>query len=452
METRTTAKECLLVYLLGVVAVFLVMRFGFGPASVSMHERPEYDLNIYYLIGQAWLQGNVPYLSHADIKGPLVFLLHGLGATLTPGSFLGACLLEASLTGIGLLYAYRAARLFLPMAEALGVLGIYSFSVLYFSLHPAELVWILQHVALYYLLRWGVTGHHLRSGSQFILGASVGIVLLVKFNLAAFWIPLCIWAIFANGRSWWSAVMLQLMGAAAVLIPFLACFHLNNALGEFWQEYVLNAVEYGRTPWPDCAICVHGWRLAAEMLPLHLHQALPETLAALAGWCYFIPCLLLPMCFRRSGRIIVPLVLAFAFVLLVVANYGGARVFIHYSFCFSVFCFAGLLAVCRGRWLPWAGGVVLLLVLSFAIGLPYAVRYFKPENGNREMIRATQGLVSIVSHASPDDLVVLDVENALHLHRLCGTQVRVRHFIPAMVPLGHEQHRSELLTHIRKMK
>lgn len=450
MENRTSAKECLSVYLLGTLIAFLMMRFGFGPASASMHERPEYDLNIYYLIGQAWMQGDVPYLIFADIKGPFVFLLHGLGAVLTPGSFLGACLLEAPLVGIGLLYAYRSARLFLPAAEALGVLGLYSVSILYFSLHPVELVWVLQHVALYYLLRWGVSGHSIRKERQFILGASAGIVLLVKFNLVAFWVPFCIWGVFANGRRWWMAGLLQLLGAVTVLLPFLAYFYLNEALGKCWQEYVLNAVAYGRTPWSGSALCTHGWRLAAEMIPLHLHQALPGTLAALVGWCYFIPCLLLPACFRGSKSAVVPLVLTVAFALLVVANYAGSRVFIHYSFCFSVFYLAGLVCVLRGRWLPWAGGAALLLVLGFALTLPHAVRHLKPDNGNKEMILATRKLTSIVSHGYPGCLVVLDVENALHLHRLCGAQLRARHFIPAMVPGGYEEHRSEMETLIYK--
>ena len=90
METRPSNKECWLVYLFGTLVSFVIMRCGFSPSSMSMHLRPEYDLNIYYLIGQGWMQGRLPYVEFADLKGPLVFLLHGLGSLLTPGSFLGA--------------------------------------------------------------------------------------------------------------------------------------------------------------------------------------------------------------------------------------------------------------------------------------------------------------------------------------------------------------------------
>ena len=46
------------------------------------------------------MQGGLPYVDLADLKGPLVFLFHGIAALLTPGSFLGACLLHAPLVGL----------------------------------------------------------------------------------------------------------------------------------------------------------------------------------------------------------------------------------------------------------------------------------------------------------------------------------------------------------------
>lgn len=439
-----------MVYLLGVLVVFVIMRFGFGPASMSMHLRPEYDLNIYYLIGQAWMQGNVPYLSFADLKGPLVFLLHGAGSVISPGSFLGACLLESLLVGVGIVYAYRATRLLLPRGWALGGMGAYSVSVLYFSLHPAELVWVLQQVALYYVLRWCVCGNSLSKGQLFVLGASLAAALLVKFNLAAFWLPVCIWGVCIAGRKWPLAVLLQALGAAAVLLPILAYFCYYGAMADLFREYVLVALAYGRPPSGCSALFSRGWLLAAEMLPLHLHQALPDVPAAILGWCSLLPCAFLPCILSGPRRWWTSFILVLTFLLLVAANYGGSRVYLHYAFPFSLYGLISLIVIARGAWIRWVGACVLAAVVVFAIGLPLVVRQWRPGNGNAEMRSVTGQIVETLVKHKGEGVVILNVENGLHLHRLSGTSPGNRHFIPSMIPGGWEQHRTEMEALIRR--
>lgn len=451
---RDTGKECRVVYLLGVLLGFVLMRFGFGPAGVSMHLRPEYDLNIYYLIGQGWMQGILPYAQLTDLKGPLVFLLHGLGARLTPGSFSGACVLESLLLGVGVLYAYRTARLFFSVGISLGVMGAYSLSMLYFSLHPAEIIWVLQQVALFYLLRRAVRGELPDARQQFLLGVSVGVVLLVKFNQAAFWVPFCLWGVVVAGRKWWRSGLLQLAGVGAVLVPVLGYFYAQGALAQLWQEYVMLAVRYGSTGWAESALANRGWLLAAEMLPLHLHQALSEIPAAVLGWGMLLPCVLLPVLLRGAGCWEAVPVLVAAWLLLVAANYSSAHCYIHYSFVFSVYWLVGLLVLahCLRRVMIWAGSCVLVGVLVFAVGLPIAVKYLKPHNGNAEMRAATLALTDRLARGGHGEVVVLDAAGGLHFYRLTHRLPVNLHFIPSLVPGGFEQHRAELADYIRERK
>lgn len=419
-----------------------------------MHLRPEYDLNIYHLIGQGWMQGLLPYVHLSDLKGPLVFLLHGLGASLTPGSFLGACLLESFLVGVGILYAYRSARLFMSPLIALGAIGIYSVALWYFSLHPAETVWVLQQVAVYYLLSWGVRGEVPRGGQQLVLGGSAAAVLLLKFNLSVFWGPVCLWAMFAAGRGWWRALLWQVAGALMVLGPFLLYFYAHGALACFWQEYVSVAVQYGETAWATSALATRGWQLAAELVPLHLHQAVPEWLAAMLGWLSLVPSILLPFCLPRHSRWWCGAVLGAAFVLLVLANYMSEHCYIHYSFVFFIYWLAGIIAVAHyaRKWILLPAACVLLGGLGFTAGLPLAVMYLKPNNGNAEMRAASAGLAEHISRHAGAELVVLDTQGALHFHRLTGTLPMKPHFIPSMIPGGSEQHRAELAECIRDKK
>lgn len=452
METRVSARECWLVYLLGTLAAFVIMRFGFSPSSVSMHLRPEYDLNIYYLIGQGWMQGRLPYVELTDLKGPLVFLLHGAGSLLTPGRFLGACLLESPLVGLGLLFAYRTARLFVSRSEALGVLGIYSVAILYFSLHPAEITWVLQQMALFWLARWVVDEGEPPAGVQLLLGFSLAVVLLAKYNQAVFWLPFCLWGVLAAGHYWWRAGFLQMLGAVVMLVPVLSYFYAHDALRPLWHEYVEIAWQYGSAPWSESMLGSLGWLLASELVPLHLHQALPEWLAAVIGWLTLLPCLLVPFFWRVRRVTPAFIVLLISLAVSVYAAYCGSRRYIHYAFVFSVFWLPGLilLASWKGRLVKWGGAAALASVLAFAAGLPLVVQFLKPHNGNAEMKIVTQELVRELSQGDKTDVVILDVEGALHLHRLTGTVPMGAHFIPSMVPGGYAQHREELSESIRK--
>lgn len=437
-------------YLLGALYVFVVMRFGFGPASLSMQYRPEYDLNIYYLVGRGWMEGLIPYQDLADLKGPLVFLLHGVGAWLTPGRFLGACLLESLLLGVGVLFAYRSARLYFSLPVSCGILGLYSVSMLYFSLHPAELVWVLQQVTLYYLLRYGTVGRAPGWRAQLVLGASAAVVLLVKFNLAAFWLPFCLWGVIAAGRRWWRALLVQTLGVTLPLGLVGGCFYQMGALEDMWREYIGVALQYGGCVWGESALATRGWLLASELLPLHLHTAMPEPLAASLGWLCLLPCVFLPVLIGRPAcRLLLPVLLA-SFVLALVANYGGAHCYIHYAFGFSVYLLLGIMVLARlaKQVIPWVGACVALAAVLFAVGLPVASRLLKPDSGNAEMSQTSHELGTML--ASGEDLLVLDVRAALHLHRLSGTLPHCPHFIPSMVRGGMAQHREELASCIRK--
>ena len=67
------------VWLLFSLLSFAAIRWGIAALSESMHLRPDYDANIYHIIGSAWLRGeSVPYVGLSDIKGPLIFLECGL--------------------------------------------------------------------------------------------------------------------------------------------------------------------------------------------------------------------------------------------------------------------------------------------------------------------------------------------------------------------------------------
>lgn len=442
-----------LVYVLCVLVSFVLMRFGFGTTSVSMHWRADYDLNIYYLIGNGWMRGLIPYVALADLKGPLVFLLHGVCSLVTPGSFLGICVANALLVGLGLLFAYKTARLFLPWGAAAAVLGAYLYFLLYFAANPAEQVWTLQHVTLYMLLRWATgQAERFRRSEMVFLGAAAAVVLLLKFNLVAFWAPVCVLALFLNG---WRALLWMASGFTAFMLPVVCYFWWQGALPSLWREYVGMALAYGRVPWAESALCTRNFALFRGVMPWHLYSRLPDWLLAAAGC---LPCVLWPMLWFRKS---LPLrkaslwVLVTAFVLLAYTSYSGRYDFLHYAFVFFPFCLLSLILVAAflqrryPRLLLVAGAGVALLIMGTAVSLPLYVKYGRTYNGNDQMRESAKRIVAWLQAMPREDVFVLDAGKSLHLYRLSGRLPSIPHFIPPFVPGGAEMRRAEQLDYIR---
>ncbi|MBO5684110.1 MAG: hypothetical protein J6R92_04115 [Akkermansia sp.] len=451
MDTRPSGKECWLIYLLGFLFSFVVMRYGFNSPSESMHLRAAYDLNIYYLIGNGWMRGLMPYVDLSDLKGPLVFLFHGLGGVMSPGSFLGLCLLHASMIGVGVLFAYKSARLFLPAASSFAAVGLYSYFLLYYESNPAEQVWVLQHVTMYFLLRWGMSAQAVFSWRELvIMGASVAIVLLMKFNLIAFWGPICLLALCGSFRR---AFLWLSVGFASISLPFICYFWSQGALLSLWQEYVVQAILYGSSPLSESALCQKHVQLFSWFTPSHLHKRVNLYLLAAVGC---IPCLSWPALWGvyRLRRCVLWTLIA-AFVLQVYAGYSGPYDFSHYAVVFYPFCFLCVLwgASWLSRWprlLHTAGLCTVVLVLGIAVSLPLYVKYGRAYNGNAQMRATTAWIVEKLSRSDKGELHILEPDHFLHIYRLTGTLPGTKHFVRPMVSGGRTLYSVEQIEYIQK--
>lgn len=455
METRTSARECWLVYLLGTLVSFLMMRYGHVACSASMHLRSDYDLNIYYLIGNAWMNGILPYVGPTDLKGPLVFLFHGLGSLVTPGSFLGICLLHAPLVGLGLLFAYKSARLFLPAGSSGAVLGFYLVFLMYFAVNPAEQVWVMQHISLYFLLSWASGESRSFTAFQlFLLGAFVAASLLLKFNLVVFWGPVCLLALCVAR---WRAFLYQGIGFVGVMLPCLVYFWWHGALQAMWEEYVGVALSYGRVPFTESAIHERHFLLFRGATPYHLYKVVSDEVMAVLG---AIPCLAWPLLWmRRFASLRQPALwcLVAAFALQVYASYSGKYDFLHYAFVFYPFCFLSLvlLACVLRKWqklFVGFGYVAGCGILAITLLLPVYVKYGRTYNGNAQMKETAVLLCQRLEGVPTFDLLVLDACKSLHIIRLTGRLPHVQHFVPPLIKDGLALHRSEQMEYIRKFR
>ncbi len=72
----------------------------------------------FYTCGKAWMEGMVPYVDFADSKGPLLWLIYGLGYLLSPTSYHGVFWLSVIAYTVAFHFIGLTAHLFLRKRES----------------------------------------------------------------------------------------------------------------------------------------------------------------------------------------------------------------------------------------------------------------------------------------------------------------------------------------------
>ena len=240
--------------ILGLLLAFsTVLLFFISPDSYlnDMHSRA--DSAWFFMCGKAWMNGLVPYVDFADSKGPLLWLIYGLGYLLNPTSYVGVYWISCLWYGATFFLAYKTAFLFLKDRRKSLVctffMALAYFNPWFHSEVRAEdfcllfMTWSLYRVCL--LMYSDRLGEKEELRSFGILGASFAALFLIKFNIAARQAVLILCAryyLIRERKSWLKPFLHGLGGFAAVALPFVVCFLIAGIFSAFIREYILNTL------------------------------------------------------------------------------------------------------------------------------------------------------------------------------------------------------------------
>lgn len=206
------------------------------------------DQNTFLTVGDAMRDGKIPYRDLFEQKGPLLYLLHAVAASLSPGSFTGVWILEIVSFFAFLLLLYRIARTLghsrtaFPAAAVTGLITAvtYAFSK---GDNAEEFCLPLIAAGLLALLRWTESDDaKMRSVPLFVSGVCAGCILWIKFTMLGFHIAFAGFVFFLTIRrggikAAFHSVFLFLGGMLLATVPWLAYFDSHHALGDFFEVY-----------------------------------------------------------------------------------------------------------------------------------------------------------------------------------------------------------------------
>ena len=192
------------------------------------------------------MNGMVPYVDFADSKGPLLWLIYGIGYLLNSHSYVGVFWVSCVFYAVSFTFAYKISRLYLSRRASVIVLALLPAVLLYRGLHyevrAEDYCNTFLFVSLYCLCRvqQGVDKRQLFKYA-FITGACMTCCLLIKFSIFFMLGSIALVILFISLRNktlhgLWGG----LLGIVVPAVPFLVYFIVQGNLEAFIFEYFIN--------------------------------------------------------------------------------------------------------------------------------------------------------------------------------------------------------------------
>lgn len=241
------------------LAKLFVLSFGIlffvSPDSYTHDIFEQEDTAWYFTCGKAWMSGMTPYVDFADSKGPLLWLIYGIGYRISSYNYIGVFWLSVLLYTVVFYYVYLTANLFLKNDKATFFVTV-CMTLSYFchwfhhEIRAEDWCQLFIAMAFYYCCRWMYT--ELQNLSRdcytacFVLGISLAGTLLIKYTITAMLgIVACymLYAIIREKENILYSFLSFLSGFIIMVAPFVVYMLCIGCFDAFIQEYFLNTLK-----------------------------------------------------------------------------------------------------------------------------------------------------------------------------------------------------------------
>ena len=264
------------------------------------------DANIFFTMGKSMLSGKVLYRDVFDHKGPVLYLLYGLGWLLDHTGFIGVFVLEicgfAVFLGLGLCTAEllrgKPLHPVWCLVPAAAVAACRAFS---HGGSAEELLLPFLAAALYGLVKCLTANRQMPLRTVALQGFLCGCALLLKYTVLGFYLAwVAVLAVLYLRRGWlWRlgrSCAAYLGGLALAALPWFAYFGARHALDAWWECYFY-----------DNLFLYKGDGRSALTLAQHLWWAVRDDLPAV---CLLAAFLLWAVLSKRYGAALATLAMA----------------------------------------------------------------------------------------------------------------------------------------------
>lgn len=207
------------------------------------------DSAVFFSSGKAWMNGMLPYLDFADSKGPLLWLIYGIGYLISNYDYTGIFYLLVINYIVTFCIINKTLRLFFDERVSLYATlatSLFVFFPTYFNQTRAEM---FCHpyisMGIFLLLKSIVTGNKYPLLSGIMLGFSVAACFLIKWTIAVEMISfvLSLFYYFLKQKTFIKYGVGILCGFLLLFLPFYGYMKLEGIYDNFVLEYFINTTK-----------------------------------------------------------------------------------------------------------------------------------------------------------------------------------------------------------------
>lgn len=212
------------------------------------------DVNAFFTVGKGMMNGLLPYKDLFEQKGPLLYLIYGIGYLISPTSYLGIFILELISFTIFIYYIIKICELLevkkyaYLISSILAVLLCTSRAFAHGG-SAEEFCFPYFAITLFYSLKF-IKTQMVSKLELFINGLLAGIILMIKYTLLGLWfgymlIILIELLINKKIKDIFIYSLIFLLGMFLPFLGFIGYFYINNGLKEFIDTYfTMNLFSY----------------------------------------------------------------------------------------------------------------------------------------------------------------------------------------------------------------
>lgn len=234
-------------------AFLLLVMFIISPDSYTHHLFIRDDSAIFFTSGKALMCGMIPYVDFADSKGPLLWLIYGIGYLISHYDYTGVFWLSWIAYSITFTFIYRTSYIFLESNKLSLIVSIAMIMFVFYPWFHYEIKsedWCQPFVAatIFYACRViysdQVKKHDVRKAFV-VFGISFSACLLIKFNIAAMLSSVYLYLAYHEFRQHKNILFLTLwsaVSAVGIAIPFVVYLISVGAFDAFINEYFVHTL------------------------------------------------------------------------------------------------------------------------------------------------------------------------------------------------------------------
>lgn len=213
------------------------------------------DVNAFFTMGKSMMHGLVPYLDLFEQKGPLLYLIYGLGSLISESSFIGVFIIEVIFFTVTLYYMSKIVNMFLNEEMNYIILPLIAILTLTSRVFThggscEEFCFPFITVSLYLFIKYLKT-KIISDKETIIVGLMAACILWMKYSLLGFHLGFILVIVLTMSKEkaykdlLHKAIMF-IIGFLIGTIPWLIYFGLNNGLDKLFDVYFLfNMSSYG---------------------------------------------------------------------------------------------------------------------------------------------------------------------------------------------------------------